>query len=100
MKAVRFNQFGGPEVLEIAELPDPHPGPDRCARGRRQPEPAAPISRAVACPPCAPVVLPAERKWPQQVPPVAGDIAEHGDAPVRFGARWRDEVDADRKSVG
>ncbi|MFB7629376.1 NADP-dependent oxidoreductase [Streptomyces sp. NPDC056149] len=27
MKAVRFHQFGGPEVLEIVELPDPHPGP-------------------------------------------------------------------------
>jgi NADPH:quinone reductase-like Zn-dependent oxidoreductase len=27
MQAVRFNQFGGPEVLEIVELPDPHPGP-------------------------------------------------------------------------
>jgi NADPH:quinone reductase-like Zn-dependent oxidoreductase len=27
MKAIRFNQFGGPEVLEIVELPDPHPGP-------------------------------------------------------------------------
>ncbi len=27
MKAALFNQFGGPEVLEIAELPDPHPGP-------------------------------------------------------------------------
>jgi D-arabinose 1-dehydrogenase-like Zn-dependent alcohol dehydrogenase len=27
MKAVRFSQFGGPEVLEIADLPDPHPGP-------------------------------------------------------------------------
>jgi NADPH:quinone reductase-like Zn-dependent oxidoreductase len=27
MKAVRFSRFGGPEVLEIAELPDPHPGP-------------------------------------------------------------------------
>lgn len=27
MKAARFTQFGGPEVLEIAELPDPHPGP-------------------------------------------------------------------------
>ena len=26
MKAVRFNQFGGPEVLEIADLPAPHPG--------------------------------------------------------------------------
>jgi NADPH:quinone reductase-like Zn-dependent oxidoreductase len=27
VKAARFSQFGGPEVLEIAELPDPHPGP-------------------------------------------------------------------------
>lgn len=27
MKAARFSRFGGPEVLEIAELPDPHPGP-------------------------------------------------------------------------
>ncbi|HEX3588497.1 MAG TPA: NADP-dependent oxidoreductase [Pseudonocardiaceae bacterium] len=27
MKAVRFQRFGGPEVLEIVELPDPHPGP-------------------------------------------------------------------------
>jgi NADPH:quinone reductase-like Zn-dependent oxidoreductase len=27
LKAVRFTQFGGPEVLEIVELPDPHPGP-------------------------------------------------------------------------
>jgi NADPH:quinone reductase-like Zn-dependent oxidoreductase len=26
MKAVRFSEFGGPEVLEIADLPDPHPG--------------------------------------------------------------------------
>jgi NADPH:quinone reductase-like Zn-dependent oxidoreductase len=26
MKAVRFGQFGGPEVLEIVDLPDPHPG--------------------------------------------------------------------------
>jgi NADPH:quinone reductase-like Zn-dependent oxidoreductase len=26
MKAVRFSRFGGPEVLEIVELPDPHPG--------------------------------------------------------------------------
>ncbi|MFC4908849.1 NADP-dependent oxidoreductase [Actinomadura gamaensis] len=26
MKAVRFHRFGGPEVLEIEELPDPHPG--------------------------------------------------------------------------
>jgi NADPH:quinone reductase-like Zn-dependent oxidoreductase len=27
MKAARFSRFGGPEVLEIAEVPDPHPGP-------------------------------------------------------------------------
>jgi NADPH:quinone reductase-like Zn-dependent oxidoreductase len=27
VKAVRFSQFGGPEVLELADLPDPHPGP-------------------------------------------------------------------------
>jgi NADPH:quinone reductase-like Zn-dependent oxidoreductase len=27
MKAVRFSQFGGPEVLEVVDLPDPHPGP-------------------------------------------------------------------------
>jgi NADPH:quinone reductase-like Zn-dependent oxidoreductase len=27
MRAARFSRFGGPEVLEIAELPDPHPGP-------------------------------------------------------------------------
>ena len=27
MKAVRFDRFGGQEVLEIVELPDPHPGP-------------------------------------------------------------------------
>ncbi len=27
MKAVGFNQFGGPEVLEIVDLPGPHPGP-------------------------------------------------------------------------
>ena len=26
MKAVQFDEFGGPEVLEIVELPDPHPG--------------------------------------------------------------------------
>jgi NADPH:quinone reductase-like Zn-dependent oxidoreductase len=28
VKGVRFSRFGGPEVLEIVELPDPHPGPD------------------------------------------------------------------------
>ncbi|MGW5397652.1 NADP-dependent oxidoreductase [Streptomyces sp. NPDC003952] len=27
MRAVRFSRFGGPEVLEIVELADPHPGP-------------------------------------------------------------------------
>ena len=27
MKAVRFSQFGSPEVLEIVDLPDPHPVP-------------------------------------------------------------------------
>jgi NADPH:quinone reductase-like Zn-dependent oxidoreductase len=27
MKAVRYSRFGGPEVLEIADLPDPHAGP-------------------------------------------------------------------------
>ncbi|HKN55631.1 MAG TPA: NADP-dependent oxidoreductase [Amycolatopsis sp.] len=26
MKAVGFSRFGGPEVLEIVDLPDPHPG--------------------------------------------------------------------------
>jgi NADPH:quinone reductase-like Zn-dependent oxidoreductase len=27
MKAARFSQFGGPEVLKIVDLPDPHAGP-------------------------------------------------------------------------
>jgi NADPH:quinone reductase-like Zn-dependent oxidoreductase len=27
MKAVEFSRFGGPEVLEIVDLPEPHPGP-------------------------------------------------------------------------
>jgi NADPH:quinone reductase-like Zn-dependent oxidoreductase len=27
MRAAQFREFGGPEVLEIVELPDPHPGP-------------------------------------------------------------------------
>ncbi|MDQ6656831.1 MAG: NADP-dependent oxidoreductase [Actinomycetota bacterium] len=26
MRAVRFSRFGGPEVLEIVDLPEPHPG--------------------------------------------------------------------------
>jgi NADPH:quinone reductase-like Zn-dependent oxidoreductase len=27
MKAVQYSRFGGPEVLEVVELPDPEPGP-------------------------------------------------------------------------
>jgi len=27
MKAARFSEFGGPEVLKIVDVPDPHPGP-------------------------------------------------------------------------
>ena len=27
MKAAQFSQYGGPEVLDIVDLPDPHPGP-------------------------------------------------------------------------
>jgi NADPH:quinone reductase-like Zn-dependent oxidoreductase len=27
MKAIRYSEFGGPEVLELVELPDPRPGP-------------------------------------------------------------------------
>jgi NADPH:quinone reductase-like Zn-dependent oxidoreductase len=27
MKAVRYREFGGPDVLELVEVPDPHPGP-------------------------------------------------------------------------
>jgi NADPH:quinone reductase-like Zn-dependent oxidoreductase len=27
MKAIQYTRFGGPEVLELAELPDPHPAP-------------------------------------------------------------------------
>jgi NADPH:quinone reductase-like Zn-dependent oxidoreductase len=27
MKGIRYSRFGGPEVLELVELPDPHPGP-------------------------------------------------------------------------
>ena len=29
MRAVRFEQYGGPEVLEIAEVDEPHAGPGR-----------------------------------------------------------------------
>ncbi|MGB8343579.1 MAG: alcohol dehydrogenase catalytic domain-containing protein, partial [Ktedonobacteraceae bacterium] len=28
MKAVQFAEFGGPEVLQVREAPDPVPGPD------------------------------------------------------------------------
>jgi len=27
VKAVQFSEYGGPEVLELVDLPDPHPGP-------------------------------------------------------------------------
>jgi NADPH:quinone reductase-like Zn-dependent oxidoreductase len=27
LKAVRFSRFGDPGVLDIVDLPDPHPGP-------------------------------------------------------------------------
>jgi NADPH:quinone reductase-like Zn-dependent oxidoreductase len=27
MRALRYRTYGGPEVLEWAEAPDPHPGP-------------------------------------------------------------------------
>ena len=27
MRAVCFKRFGGPEVLEVVDLPAPHPGP-------------------------------------------------------------------------
>jgi NADPH:quinone reductase-like Zn-dependent oxidoreductase len=27
MQAVQYSQFGGPEVLQLVEVPDPHPGP-------------------------------------------------------------------------
>jgi NADPH:quinone reductase-like Zn-dependent oxidoreductase len=27
MKAIQYSEFGGPEVLQVVELPDPHPGP-------------------------------------------------------------------------
>jgi NADPH2:quinone reductase len=28
MRAVQIQEFGGPEVLQVVELPDPEPGPD------------------------------------------------------------------------
>ncbi|MGZ4273040.1 MAG: alcohol dehydrogenase catalytic domain-containing protein, partial [Solirubrobacteraceae bacterium] len=27
MRGIQFSEFGGPEVLELVELPDPEPGP-------------------------------------------------------------------------
>src|SRR5262245_53700562 len=33
----------------------------------------------------------------EQVPPVAGDVEEHGDAAVRLGAGWLHELDASRR---
>ncbi|MBB4688206.1 NADP-dependent oxidoreductase [Amycolatopsis jiangsuensis] len=27
MKGIRYHRYGGPEVLELAEVPEPHPGP-------------------------------------------------------------------------
>ena len=37
MKAARFSQFGGPEVLEIVEIHDPHPGPGEVRIAVRRP---------------------------------------------------------------
>jgi len=31
MKAIRVNQFGGPEVLRLEEVPDPKPGAGQVA---------------------------------------------------------------------
>ncbi|WP_281428094.1 hypothetical protein [Actinoplanes hulinensis] len=30
MRAIQVGRFGGPEALELAELPDPVPGPGSC----------------------------------------------------------------------
>ena len=35
MKAACFREFGGPEVLEIVDVPDPHPGPGEIRVGVR-----------------------------------------------------------------
>ena len=37
MKAVVIRRFGGPEVLEIAELAVPEPAPARCGSASRRP---------------------------------------------------------------
>jgi NADPH2:quinone reductase len=29
MRAVQITRFGGPEVLDVVELPDPVPGPEQ-----------------------------------------------------------------------
>ena len=37
MRAVQFSEFGGPEVLEVVEVPDPLPAPGRSgSRSARQ----------------------------------------------------------------
>ena len=42
MKAAQFSRFGGPEVLEILDLPDPHPGPARPGSWSTRPAAAGP----------------------------------------------------------
>ena len=42
MKAAHFSRFGGPEVLEIVELPDPHRGAGEVRIAVCQPLPHAP----------------------------------------------------------
>ena len=34
MKAIGLEEFGGPDVLEVLELPEPEPGPAGGVRGR------------------------------------------------------------------
>ena len=45
VKAVRFSRFGGPEVLQIVDLPDPHPGPGQVRIAVR----AAGVSPGATC---------------------------------------------------
>jgi hypothetical protein len=40
VKAVRLRRFGGPEVLELVDLPDPHPGPGELVESGRFQVPA------------------------------------------------------------